>query len=117
MRCDASPVPANGGDLSRAASELICAGAKSCWYHDTTLYTANGLYDYPNPCMDSLHYLCGVINKPSFDGALRILYQSHLCNNIMQGSGHILSHCDNYDEYQYRYNYDAVVKVHVTMQQ
>ena len=57
--------------------------------------------------MVSVHKLCGVINKPSLfdvsehqDGAIRILYQSRTCNNIMQGSGHIHSHFKYDDEYQ-----------------
>ena len=66
--------------------------------------------------MVSVHTLGGVINKPSLfdvsehqDGAIRILYQSRTCNNIMQGSGHIHSQCKYDDEYQYRYNYDVGV--------
>jgi hypothetical protein len=43
------------------------------------------------------------------DGAIRILYQSRTCNNIMQGGGHIHSQCKHDDEYQYRYNYDGGV--------
>ena len=57
--------------------------------------------------MVSVHKLCGVINKPIWfdvsehqDGALRILYQSRTCNNIMQGSGPMYYHCNNDDEYQ-----------------
>ena len=56
--------------------------------------------------MVSVHKLCGVINKPIWfdvskhqDGAIRILYQSRTCNNIMQGSGHIQYHCND-DEYR-----------------
>ena len=56
--------------------------------------------------MVSVHKLCEAFLDNLFDvsehqdGALRILYQSHNCNNIMQGSGHIHSHCNNDDEYQ-----------------
>jgi hypothetical protein len=69
------------------------------------------MYDYLRPCVVSIHKLCGVINKSSLidgseqqDGAMRILYQTHTCNKIMQGNGHIHSNCINEDEYQYRYN-------------
>ena len=65
--------------------------------------------------MVSVQKLGGVINKPSLfdvsehqDGAIRILYQSRTCNNIMQGSGHIQYHCND-DEYRYRYKYDVGV--------
>ena len=62
------------------------------------------------PCMVNVHELGEVINKHSLfdvsehqDGAIRILYQSRTCNNIMQGSEHVHSHCNNDDECQYRY--------------
>jgi len=66
--------------------------------------------------MVSVHMLCVFINESSLiddsehqDGAIRILYQSRTCNNIMQGSGQIHSQCKYDDEYQYRYDYDVGV--------
>jgi hypothetical protein len=66
--------------------------------------------------MVSVHILCGAINKSSLfdvsehqDEAIRILYQSRICINIMQGIGHIHSHCKYDDGYQKTYKYDVGV--------
>jgi hypothetical protein len=61
MRCCVLPVPATGGVLNRAASDQMKAATKSYCFHGTTLYTSNGIYDVPRPCMVIVDKLSSMI--------------------------------------------------------
>ena len=73
------------------------------WYHGEYMTIRDHAWSVYISCEESSTSLAISDNvfdvSEHQDGAIRILYQSHTGNNIMQGSGHILSNCKNVVEY------------------